>query len=98
MLRKKEEYFMSNEERLAVVETTMNNINSALHDLRQDMKDFRHEMRDDMRAMRTEIGDFRNHVDNRFDKLYQRVWSNLFWTIGAIVGLAGLVAHALHWI
>jgi len=37
-------------------------------------------------------------IDKRFDSLENRVWSNFIWMMSGFAGLAGLIAHAQHWI
>ena len=76
----KNESHMHNSERIAVLETTILNINSTLLDLRQDIK----------RGF--------DKVDDRFDKIENRLWSNFFWLMSMIIGLAGLIAHTQHWV
>lgn len=76
----KNESSMKNSERIAILETTILNINTTLLDLRQEMK-YRFDK-----------------IDDKFDTLQNRLWSNFLWLMGMIIGLAGLIAHTQHWI
>lgn len=78
---------MSNDERIAVLETTINHIDASLMGLRQDMK-----------SLQNNIDNLNNKIDNRFDKLNDRLWSLLTWTIGGFVGVIGIMAHGFHWV
>ncbi len=84
---KNSDEFMSHAERLAVVETNMLNITSALSDIKQEMRD----MRQDMKHMF-------EHLDKKIDRLDSRMWAQFFWLMGMSIGLTGLVAHAHYWI
>jgi hypothetical protein len=87
MKASKNESTMSTPERIAILETTILNINSTLLDLRQDMK----------RGF-DKIDNKFDNVDNKLDALQDRLWSNFLWLMGMIIGLAGLIAHIQHWI
>ncbi len=76
----KNEASMSNSERLAILETTILNINSTMLEIKQDLK-YGFEK-----------------VDQKFDSLQNRLWSNFLWLMGMIIGLSGLIAHTQHWI
>jgi uncharacterized coiled-coil protein SlyX len=94
----KNEARMSNEARLAVVETTILNINSTLLDLKQDMKRGFDRIDTKFEAVDKKFEAMDRKFDTRFDRLENRLWSNFFWLMGMIIGLAGLIAHTQHWI
>ncbi len=73
---------MSNDARLAVLETTILNINATLQDIKLDIKNMDNKLN--------------NKIDNKFDMLQNRLWSNFLWLMGMIIGLAGLIAHTQH--
>lgn len=87
MVPKKHEKYMSNDARIAVLETTLLNINTVLLDIKQDM---RHGFE--------KIDHQFEKVDNRLDNIQNRLWSNFLWLISMMIGLAGLIAHTQHWI
>ncbi len=37
-------------------------------------------------------------IDRKFDAINNRIWINVIWTMGSFAGLAGLIAHAQHWL
>lgn len=78
---------MSNDARIAVLETTMTNINSTLLDIKQEIKDMKKDMKHSFEL-----------VDKKFDSINNRLWSNFLWLMGMMIGLAGLIAHTQHWI
>lgn len=82
-----ETHMSKNDERMAVLETTILNINTSLLDIRQQFD------RIDRRFETLE-----NKMDNKFDRIENRLWSNFLWLMGMIIGLAGLIAHSQHWI
>ncbi len=93
---------MSNDSRLAILETTILNINASLQDIRQDFKrldnklDSRFDALD--RKFDSKIDALDKKFDNKFDLLQSRIWSNFLWLMGMIIGLAGLIAHTQHWL
>ena len=87
----KNEARMSNEARIAVLETTILNINSTLLEIKQDMKHGFDKIDNKFVALE-------NKMDNRFERIENRLWSNFLWLMGMIIGLAGLIAHTQHWI
>jgi len=87
MYPKKHEAHMSNDARIAILETTIININSSLLDIKQEIKDIKYE-----------IKDVKNDINKKFDVINNRLWSNFLWLMGMIIGLAGLIAHTQHWI
>jgi hypothetical protein len=78
---------MSNDERIAVLETTINHIDASLMSLNQDNK-----------AIVEMIRLLNDKFDARFDKLSDRIWSSFLWMIAGFASVLGIIAHALHWI
>ena len=83
----KNEASMSSHERLAILETTILNINSTLLEIKQDLK-YGFE----------KVDQKFDRIDKKFDSLQNRLWSNFLWLMGMIIGLSGLIAHTQHWI
>jgi len=91
MIPKKHEKHMSNDARIAVLETTILNINSTLLDIKHDLK------RIDTK-IDTKFDTLDKKIDSKFEIIQSRLWSNFLWLMGMIIGLAGLTAHTQHWI
>lgn len=100
---------MSNDARLAVLETTILNINTSLQDIKQDFRrlDNKFDALDEKFNNKFDAMDKKfdkkfdaidNKFDNKFDSLQNRIWSNFLWLMGMIIGLAGLIAHTQHWL
>lgn len=87
----KNEARMSNDARIAVLETTILNINSTLLDLKQDIKH-------GFDKVDNKFTTLENKMDNRLERIENRLWSNFLWLMGMIIGLAGLIGHTQHWI
>jgi len=90
----KNEPRMSNEARIAVIEANVQNLNEGLHVLRQDIK-YGFEQ---ILGRFDKIDERFERIDRKFDAIQDRLWSNFLWLISLIIGLAGLIAHAQHWI
>ena len=82
---------MSNDTRLAILETTILNINSVLFDIKHDVKHLSERMDNRFDALDKKF-------ESKFDTLNNRIWSNFLWLVGMMIGLAGLIAHTQHWI
>ena len=91
MIPKKYEKHMSNDARIAVLETTILNINANLIDMRHD---FKHAFE----KMDSKLDTLESKMDSKFDAVQNRLWSNFLWLMGMIIGLAGLIAHTQHWV
>jgi len=92
---------MSNEERIAILETTMLSINATLLDFKQDMNRRFDKIDDKFSKIDekfTKIDEKFERMDNKFDALQNRLWTHFTWLMGMIIGLAGLIAHTQHWI
>ncbi|MCC2667043.1 MAG: hypothetical protein K0S63_959 [Gammaproteobacteria bacterium] len=139
--RKQELIYMTTDERLTVVETTLSNIGVTLLDIRHDMKrqfDALDKRMDKMDERFDRIDEKFDKIDEKFDKidekfekmeekfdkkfvrmeekldkidekfdrkiedkfqiLINRSWSSFLWLMSMMIGLAGLIAHAQHWI
>lgn len=75
---------MSNDERIAVLETTINHIDASLADLRQDIKRM-------MDRMENKFDTLDKKIDSNFKWL-------LTIMIGGFVGTWGVLSHVLHWV
>lgn len=95
---KHEAHMSSNDTRLAILETTIININSNMIDIKQDLKRLSDRMDKKFEASDTKLDALDKKFDSKFDLLNNRLWTHFFWLMGMIVGLAGLIAHAHHWI
>jgi len=89
---------MSQQERLAVVETTMVNMKQDIVEMKQDMKDLRHDMKHGMKHLSEEIRRLSDNMDKKFSILEGRIWTHFVWLMSMIIGLAGLIAKTQHWI
>ncbi len=113
MKLRKNEALMSNDARIAVLETTILNINTTLQDIKGDLKnldrkiDTKFDILDKKidtkfdildKKIDTKFDTLDKKIDGKFDFLQSRLWSNHFWLMGMIIGLAGLIAHTQHWI
>jgi chromosome segregation ATPase len=123
MAARKQEIHMSDDERLAIIETTLSNITTTLFDIKQDMKRQFDKVNEDMKHQFNKIDAKFDKVDAKFDKLdakfdkidnkfdvlekkmddkfnmlINRSWSSFLWLMSMMIGLAGLIAHAQHWI
>jgi hypothetical protein len=85
MKQSKNEGYMSIDKRVSMLETTVASINVNLAHIKENMD-----------LMRQDIVHLRQDMNHRFDKVNDRLWSNTFWTIGAITALAGFIAHLHH--
>ncbi|EKD54983.1 MAG: hypothetical protein ACD_60C00029G0010 [uncultured bacterium] len=81
----------SNDERIAVLETTISHIDTSLIEIKQDIKTLTESTRQEMKSMNEKM-------DSRFDKMNDRLWNLFFWMIAGFASTLGIVAHALHWI
>lgn len=109
MKQAKNESVMSTEERLAVIENTMQHITATLVDIKQDMNrgldriDTKISAMDQKFETKLEAIDHKFECkftanEDRFSRLENRMWSNFLWLMGGMFGLAGLIAHAHHWV
>lgn len=90
--------FMSNEERIAVLETTILSINATLLDIKQDIRSQADRTNNQIQEVKQDIRYLSDRMDTKFDRLESRLWHNFLWLMAMIFGLAGLVAHAYHWL
>ena len=81
---------MSNDERIAVLETTSAHISEALSRIENKLA-----------ALDTKIDNgmtnLNNKLDSRFDKLNDRMWVQFYWMIASYAGLLAVMAHGFHW-
>jgi len=109
MAARRQEIYMSDDERLTIIETTLSNISAALIDNKHDMKhhfymlDKRMDKKfDEIDKKFDRIDEKFEIMDERFDRKFQtlidRSWSSFLWLMSMMIGLAGLIAHAQHWI
>ena|SRR3990167_2445454 len=94
----KNEANMSHDARIAVLETTILNINSTLLDIRQEVKDIRQDTKRLSDKMDNKFDALEKKMDSKFDAIQNRLWSNFLWLMGMMIGLTGSIAHTQHWI
>ncbi len=94
----KNEASMSNAERLAILETTILNINSTMLEIKQDLKYGFEKVDQKFDSIDKKFASMDHKMDSKFDSLQNRLWSNFLWLMGMIIGLSGLIAHTQHWI
>ncbi|OGT35608.1 MAG: hypothetical protein A3F11_00270 [Gammaproteobacteria bacterium RIFCSPHIGHO2_12_FULL_37_14] len=105
----KNETNMSHDARIAVLETTILNINSTLLDIRQDIKRQSDKMDSKFDALENKFDKkfdavdskfdaLEKKMDSKFDAIQNRLWSNFLWLMGMMIGLTGSIAHTQHWI
>lgn len=75
---------MSNDERIAVLETTINHIDASLADIRQDIKGMMYRMENKFDAL-----------DKKIDSNFKWLLTIM---IGGFVGTWGVLSHVLHWV
>lgn len=57
----------------------------------QEIKDLRNEIKEDIKETRQEVTEVRKELKND-------IRTNFFWSLGAFIGVVGLMAHAFKWI
>ena len=82
---------MSNEERLAVLETTNTHIIDSLSRIENRLINLDIKVDSNFKLLDSKI-------DTRFDKLNDRMWTLFFWMIGGFASVLGILAHAEHWV
>jgi hypothetical protein len=55
-------------------------------------------MRQDIKQLSDRMDQKFDYFDKKLDRLDNRMWVQFFWLMSMILGLAGLIAHAHHWI
>jgi hypothetical protein len=83
-------YPYSIETRMALVESSILNINQTLMRIEVDLKEFRSEMKSEMKDVRSEMKDIRAEMKSDFRWLLS-ITGALYAT------LAGIMAHGFHW-
>ena len=108
----RQEAHMSDDNRLSALENSMLHINATLIDLKQDLRRQFDKIDDRFDAIDkkfdaidkkfenvdTKFDAMNERLDRKLEILHNRLWSNFIWTITMIIGVAGLIAHAQHWI
>jgi uncharacterized coiled-coil protein SlyX len=94
----KREVKMSNDERIAVLETTINHIDATLLGISQEIKRLNEKFDNKIDGINAKIDGLNTKMDNRFDKLNDRIWTLFFWMIGGFAGTLGILAHVQHWL
>ncbi len=77
---------MSNDERIAILETTIHHTDVSLLELKHDLK-----------VMLEKIEARFDKMDARLEKLNDRLWTQFYWMMGGFAGILAVVAHAFHW-
>jgi uncharacterized coiled-coil protein SlyX len=82
---------MSNDERIAVLETTSSHILTTLDEIKLAISKIDTKLDSRFDSLNTKI-------DSRFDKLNDRMWSQFYWMVGGFAGVLMIMAHGFHWI
>jgi len=84
---------MSNDERIAILETTVGHVHETLERMEKNIEKGFSQVVSRLNNIETKI----ERVENRMDKINDRLWSNFIWIIGAIVAVCAVMAHGFHW-
>jgi hypothetical protein len=95
MTVKNREAHMSHETRIAVLENTIGYIHETLERIERNMEK-------GFSEVNKRIDFLDNKIDSKFDILDKKIDSNFKWLLGMIIAgfisMAGVIAHALHWV
>lgn len=67
-------------------------------DIKQDLRRLSDRMESKFDAVDKKFESLEGKFDRRCDRLESRMWAHCIWLTTLIMGLAGLIAHAHHWI
>lgn len=86
----KYEGYMNENIKTVILEQNIGQINETLKRMEQTIQRLDHDMKTGFQA-----------VDNKFQIVNDRIWSNSIWLlsmiVGSTIGLAYLMAHGFHW-
>lgn len=77
---------MSNDERIAVLETTIIHIHETLERIEKNMNQKFNELSSKI-----------DKTNERIDKINDRLWSNFLWLISSMFALFAVMGHGFHW-
>ena len=111
MKTRKHEHSMSNDAKIAVLETTISHIHQTLErlDKRFDSVDRKFEKIDQRfesidrkfdrleREMKENTNSLRNEIITGFRDINNRLWFNFIWVVGGFIGVLTLIARLFHW-
>lgn len=96
---------MGNDERIAVLETTINHIDASLIGITQELRrlneridSFSNRMDGKFDSIDGKFNYIEEKLDKKFDKLNDRLWTLFFWMIAGFASILGIMAHGFHWV
>jgi len=98
MATNKRENTVKNDERIAIVETTINNINITLNEIKSALVRIDNKLDSRFDHLNSKIDSLNDKVDSRFDKVNDRIWTQFYWIIGGFATITAIMAHGFHWI
>lgn len=98
MATNKRDNTVKNDERIAIVETTINHINVTLDEIKKSLVKIDSKLDSRFDHLNSKIDSLNDKVDSRFDKVHDRIWTQFYWMIGGFASIAAVIAHGFHWI
>lgn len=89
---------MPNNERFILLESVIGNINTTLTRLDNRLDILDNDMKQGFRTLDSDIKQNYKDLNNNYKDLNNRLWTNFIWLLGAMMTLAGLIAHTQHWL
>jgi hypothetical protein len=77
----------STETRMALLELNNSHTIEILKDIKQGLN-----------RVETKIDNLDKKMDEKFDKINSRIWTNFYWGAGGFASVLGVLAHAMKWI
>lgn len=81
---------MSNDERIAVLETTISHTDIALNEIMMEIKRLNDKIDSKIESVHTKI-------DGRFDALNNRLWTEFYWMVGGFASILLIISHGFKW-
>lgn len=78
---------MTNDERMAVLETTIHHTDVSLLELKHDLK-----------VMLEKMESRFDKIEAKFEKVNDRLWSQFYWMVGGFAGTLLIMAHGFKWV
>ncbi len=98
MATNKRDNTVKNDERIAVVETTLNHINVTLDEIKNSLTRIDNKLDSRFDSLTKKIDYINDKFDSRFDTLNNRIWTQFYWMIGGFASIVAVMAHGFHWI
>ncbi len=100
---------MSNDERIAILETTIHHIDASLTGITQELRRLAERIDHKFDKIEDKFNKIEEKIESKFDRIDQRflemdrkIDSNFKWLLGIMLGgfasTLGLIAHAVHWL